>query len=222
MNPPTGSWSAGSMRGKTIDVRAGIVGLAVVALLGLAGCGDDDDGGALGAGGAGDPSDTGDAAGEAGGGDGDTSAAPPDSPGAALAACDFLETAEIEEAFGSFGAVADGETIPRGCQWQVGEEIEGAIVAPTLSVQFAAHPDFPDFFPEGQAETQLEEVRALPDTVEVPGLGDEALLDFGVLYVVTGDIVFAIAAYTIPNALNDIEDTQAKLVTLGEQVLSRL
>jgi len=200
-----------------MDVRAAVAGFVVAALLGLAGCGDDDDGGAAAAG------DPGASGGESGGDTGgDAPAVEADTPGAALGACDLLEKAEVEAAFGSFGAVADGVTIPRGCEWQVGEEIEGAVSRPTLSVQFAAHPDFPDFFPEGQAESQLEEVRGLPDTVEVPDLGDEALLDFGVLYVVSGDIVFAVAAYTIPDALSSVEDTQAELVTLGGKVLDRL
>jgi hypothetical protein len=223
MTGPVGAWSAHVMRGTTTKVRAAVAGLAAVALLGLAACGGDDDdeqGGTVAeAGGEG-----GAAAGPESGGDagGEAPAVDEATPGAALDACGLLEKVEVEEAFGSFGAVADGVVIPRGCEWQVGEEIEGAVVRPTLSVQFAAHPDFPDFFPEGQAESQLDEVRGLPDTVVVPGLGDEALLDFGVLYVVEGDVVFAVAAYTIPNALNSVEATQAELVTLGEKVLSRM
>lgn len=214
------------MGASTIDVRARAGGLVAVVLLlgfaGLAGCGgDDDDGAALDASapGAAAPDDAGD-------GGGDAPPGAPTPPGEALAVCDMLEVPEIEAQFGDLGAVADGETTTMGCQWQVGEPIEGSPIDTALTLQVLFHPgdEFDVFYPNGaeQAEADLAEVSGRADVVPIPGLGDEAVLDFGVLYVRSGEVLFAVGGYMIPNAPLGTDAMQTKLTALAEQVLGRL
>jgi hypothetical protein len=209
---------------RTIDGRARGLGLAMALLLGLgglAGCGgDDDDGAALDA-----DAGTG-AADAADDGGGDAPPGAPTSPGEALGVCDMLQVSEIEAQFGDLGAIAEGETTAMGCEWQVGEPVEGAPIDSALTLQVLFHPgdELEGFYPNGaeQAEADLAEVSGRDDVVPISGLGDEAVLDFGVLYVRSGEILYAVGGYMIPNAPLGTDAMQAKLTALAEQVLGRL
>jgi hypothetical protein len=189
-------------RTTTIDLRGGIAALSMAALLGLGACGGDDDGGTKV--GAGDPG------GPAAGGANDAAEA----SGVAAEACGLLEVAEVEQQFGRFGAVHDGEPTQVGCSWQVGDQVEGAAVAPVLNLQLISEVTPPD--------EAMAEVRTHADAVDVQGVGDDAIYDFGVLYVREGDEVVALQAYTIMGVDLGSDGLRDQLVTLAEQALARL
>lgn len=205
------------MGGRRSEVWLRVVGMALVALSPLVACGDDD-GGGLGAAGVTDEGDDGDGTAGDPFGAGDGGAAegvPPDGPGVALGACDLLEPAEIEAELGDLlGPVREGEVNPAGCLWPIGQD---DIQIAGLDLQILYHPsdEVADDFAGSSPDAALADVQGVP---EVPGLGDEARLSYGTLYVRSGDTVVSLSLESFAGA----DAYVAELVALAEQLVPRL
>jgi hypothetical protein len=128
-------------------------------------------------------------------------------------ACELLEVADVEEQLGMLGPVREGEVNPVGCLWPIGRDTRLS----GLDLQFLFHPadELAAYYPEGSPEAALADVRLVP---EVPGVGDEALLSYGTLYVRSGEIVFSLSLESFAGA----SDYAAALVPLAQQLVANL
>jgi hypothetical protein len=205
------------MGGRRSEVWLRVVGMALVALSLLVACGDDDggspgapdlaDGGGDGDGAVSDPLGAGDG--------GVAEDVPPDAPGVVLGACDLLAVAEIEAELGDvLGPVRDGEVNLAGCLWPIGQD---NVQIAGLDLQILYHPsdELADDFAGGSPEAALADVQGVP---EVPGLGDEARLSYGTLYVRSGDTVVSLSLESFAGA----DAFVVELVALAEQLVARL
>jgi hypothetical protein len=190
------------MAGFMTKARAGAAGLVVLSFLATAACGGKDGGdGSTGLGGATTQSDRGGESGDAGA-----------EESSGVDVCSLLEVSEIEAVFGDRGPVAEGEAnMEISCNWEVGDLSQtnsGAGNVGLLNARYA-----------GSVEEALAESRAIVDNpIDVPGLGDEAFLDYATLHFRSGETYIAVSAFFSP----DVDGVGEKLVTLARHVLSRV